>query len=223
MLISHRKKFIYTKTVKTAGTSVEVFFERYCMKDGFYSQAHARDEYIGGSGIIGYRGNDPGNAEWKSHMPAGAIKEKIGENIWSRYFKFCVVRNPFDKMVSWFHFVKNTSLLKANSPGLENGENEVERFRNWVKNGGKCIDRDKYLINGEICIDYFVFFEDLEKGIKEVCERLSIPFEPWKIPKLKFGNRINDLSLKDYYDSETVKIVSRIYDFEISKFGYEPP
>lgn len=29
MLVSHRYKFIYTKTVKTASTSVESFFERF--------------------------------------------------------------------------------------------------------------------------------------------------------------------------------------------------
>ena len=31
MLISHRKKFIFTKTKKTAGTSVESVFETYCI------------------------------------------------------------------------------------------------------------------------------------------------------------------------------------------------
>ena len=30
MLVSHARKFIYTKTLKTAGTSVEVFLEPYC-------------------------------------------------------------------------------------------------------------------------------------------------------------------------------------------------
>jgi hypothetical protein len=31
MLVSHLKKFIFTKTKKTAGTSVESVFEPYCM------------------------------------------------------------------------------------------------------------------------------------------------------------------------------------------------
>lgn len=34
MLISHRKRFIFTKTAKTAGTSVESYFEQYCMPEG---------------------------------------------------------------------------------------------------------------------------------------------------------------------------------------------
>ena len=33
MLISHPKRFIYTKTVKTAGTSVEVYFEPWCREE----------------------------------------------------------------------------------------------------------------------------------------------------------------------------------------------
>ncbi|KPA10844.1 hypothetical protein MHK_008953, partial [Candidatus Magnetomorum sp. HK-1] len=46
MLVSHRHKFIYTKTFKTAGTSVESYFEPFCMNDGEWSRSHPRDQYI---------------------------------------------------------------------------------------------------------------------------------------------------------------------------------
>ena len=31
MLVSHSKKFIFLKTMKTAGASVEIYLERYCV------------------------------------------------------------------------------------------------------------------------------------------------------------------------------------------------
>ncbi len=42
MLVSHRHQFIYTKTHKTASTSVEAYFERFCFPpgDAFILQHH---------------------------------------------------------------------------------------------------------------------------------------------------------------------------------------
>jgi len=44
MLVSHRKKFIYTKTAKTAGTSVESYFEPFCLPEGDWKLEHTRDD-----------------------------------------------------------------------------------------------------------------------------------------------------------------------------------
>ena len=59
MLVSHRYKFIFTKTVKTAGTSIESYFEKYCMPEGEWKESHNREEYVSETGIIGYRGRAP--------------------------------------------------------------------------------------------------------------------------------------------------------------------
>jgi hypothetical protein len=105
MLISLRKKFICTKTVKTAGTSVESYFEPYCMLEGEWQFSYGREEYVDQSGIIGYRGTVRKSKTWTNHMSAEAIKELIGEKIWNSYFKFCVIQNPYDKLISAFHFL----------------------------------------------------------------------------------------------------------------------
>ena len=73
MLISHRKRFIYTKTVKTAGTSVEVYFEPWCLPENTWTFSHARDQTVCADGIIGYRGNNRGDSSWWNHMPASLI------------------------------------------------------------------------------------------------------------------------------------------------------
>ena len=102
MLVSHRKKFIFTKTAKTAGTSVESYFEKYCMPEGEWQQSHTREEYISETGIIGYRGKKPPETKFYGHMSASEIKGYLGPEVWEDYFKFTVIRNPFDKLVSGF-------------------------------------------------------------------------------------------------------------------------
>ncbi len=44
MLVSHSKKFIFLKTMKTAGTSVEIYLERYCVPSDTYVEQHHRAE-----------------------------------------------------------------------------------------------------------------------------------------------------------------------------------
>jgi hypothetical protein len=56
MLIGHRKKFIYTKTAKTAGISIESYFENFCMPENTWKFSNSREEYVSKEGIIGYRG-----------------------------------------------------------------------------------------------------------------------------------------------------------------------
>jgi len=123
MLISHKCGFIFTKTVKTGGTSVESYFEPFCMNEGEWTFSHERKEYISEYGIIGHRGQ-PGNYTWYNHMPAKEIKEKIGESIWKNYFKFCVIRNPFDKLVSEFYFERS----RVNRTLTDNVKRPIKRW-----------------------------------------------------------------------------------------------
>src|SRR5688572_3916092 len=129
MLISHRKKFIYTKTYKTGSTSVEAFFEKYCMSDsewearqakrkaeeeyvvpcGSYSafeieQLVEKEEFVSPEGIIGYSGTTLTGQKWYNRLPAAALVIMLGPEIWNSYFKFCCIRNPFDKAISMFHW-----------------------------------------------------------------------------------------------------------------------
>jgi len=197
------------------------------MPDGDWKSSHLREEYVSETGVIGYRGGDSSGCTWYNHMAAKKIRDLIGENIWNEYFRFTVIRNPFDKLISAFYMYEKRKqhgrLSKESLINRARCENEIERFRRWVKSGGKVIDRQIYMIDGEVCVDYFIPFEDLAEGIKCICNRLTIPFEPSRIQRLKAGARPGSVPICEYYDSETEQIVREIYAWEISKFGYDLP
>ena len=156
MLVSHLKKFIFTKTKKTAGTSVESVFEPYCLPEGTWEQTHYTPERISADGIIGHRGDGGQKANWWNHMPAELIRNRLGEEIWDEYYKFTVIRNPFDKLVSGFHmqwqwhwaqvrlqgYLQKFKVMTKRVVGralpieLVKGNNEIERFRSWIRAGG---------------------------------------------------------------------------------------
>jgi hypothetical protein len=76
MLVSHEKKFIYIKTIKTAGTSVEMALQPCCMpKGGVVTEWTDCSETK--TGIVGARGPNAHSQLWWNHMPASVISTVI--------------------------------------------------------------------------------------------------------------------------------------------------
>jgi Sulfotransferase family len=146
MLCSHEKKFIFLKTRKTAGTSVEIFFERFCLPLCQFQESHDIDQKITDAGIVG------GRAEWFSkrpdfynHMPASEIRNKLGREIFDTYYRFCTMRNPFDKVVSHFWWRTRNSFESSN----ELFSKIKGRFTEFVVCGfGSFNDRAIFMIDG---------------------------------------------------------------------------
>lgn len=221
VLVSFHKKFIYTKTNKTAGTSVEIFFEPYCLPPEGYEQKHYRGEAVTDYGVVGFRGpHMPVDTLWYNHMPAAQIRKYLGSGIWDEFFKFCIIRNPFDKLVSMYFF--HMSREKERLEDLE--FSAVRRdFLAWLKERRFVLDHDKYLIDGSICVDYFIRFETLRDDLAEVCRKLRIERDASELERFKSESRPINKHFSEFYDEEARKIVADSYAFELNYFGYRLP
>lgn len=240
MLLSHTHKFIYTKTFKTASTIVESFFERYCMPLDEWEFSHTRNETISHEGIVGYRGSDSKGHDFYNHMTLQEIKSRISPDIFTTYYKFCVVRNPYDKLVSGFHHLESSlsyyqkhkqsfsgklafrKILGKLSPHEKICNTDtILRFQEWIALGGAetFFDRDRYCINNEVLVDNFIRFESLTEDIAIVCQKLGINFDPNFLPKLKSGNRPKK-EVSHYYNDPTKRAVEKVFKFEIEYFNY---
>lgn len=229
MLVSHRHKFIYFKTHKTGGTTIEAYFEPYCINPSEpYHFSHARTEYVSDYGIIGARGSMDfvNSAKYRNHMSAQSIEKAIGSERFQQYYKFCAIRNPFDQMVSCFYFRRQPKKAEWIGRIFSRKKRTIDlisEFRNWVyDNRNKKIidDTSRFMIDGKICVDYFIRHEDFNRGIQEVCSKTGIPFEEHQIKKLKGGLRDQSIGLQEFYDKQTLEIISDMYSLELDYFGY---
>lgn len=229
MLCSHSKKFIYFKTSKTAGTSVEIFFERFCRPEGNFSGTHAASESITPAGIVGSRMQNHRQTDtYYNHMPASEIRSKVGGIIFDTYFKFCVVRNPFDKMVSAFWWFS----LLADSDEEEQKKKEnfarlpfeviKTRFGEYVASQAyrPSSDRRVYTIDNVVVMDKVIRFERLMSDIQEVCAILKITPDLSMLGSYKRGYRMRPEHYSDYYDSDSRAAIERECSFELEVFGY---
>jgi hypothetical protein len=229
MLCSHQKKFIFFKTLKTAGTSVEIFFEQYCVPPNFYSERHSPDEAIketiSNEGIVGSRlGGRSVNDKFYNHMPASLVLKELGVDIFDSYFKFTIVRNPFDKVVSmfWWSLLKDQSSIEFLKKLHVSDFDEVKKaFRLFILKGGSLpLDKDIYTINDQAVIDYFIRYENINEDLKKVCKIIGIPFQSEKLGHFKGGVRHRNEHHALYFDQETKEVVEDAFAWEIKHFAY---
>ncbi len=215
MLVSHRHRFIYTKTMKTASTSVEVYFEPFCA-DVPQQGIDLRDDYVCDAGIIGTRRvYRPAPGQWYHHMPAAQIKQRLGDEIWNSYFKFCAIRNPFDKVIATFYYVRDLGWIQTDKTLPER-----DQFQRWLPNATILSDREIYTIDGKFCLDGIVRYEHLDQDLSEVCQRIGVPWKPQALPRLKTSSRPREATIAHMYSAETAELVRRRYEFEFAQFGY---
>jgi hypothetical protein len=215
MLVSHGKRFIFTKTVKTGGTSAEYALQGNCLPPSFSMKSMTHPAYETEYGIVGARGRNARESKWWNHMPAREIREKLGADIWNSYYKFTIIRNPFDKVVSWYHF-RNPSAKLLESSDL------IKAFNTWIlePNASLGRDRNKYVIGGKFALDEVVRYETLVDDLGSITKKLGC--EMTALPRLKSSQRGTDrLHYRKYYSEEARRLVEDSFDYECSEFEYE--
>jgi hypothetical protein len=224
VIISHSHKYIFIKSEKTAGTSVEAALSKDCT-DG---------DLVTPLGDYWFNRDDRGqwvhnsmNAEgFSQHDSAAEVKRKVPPEIWNEYFKFSITRNPWDRVVSNFSWeARNKPALRPircwyHRLGVPFDEFRETRnlFQGFVAGDWTTNDRF-YLIDGALCVDFVIRYERLEQDFQEVCARVGLP--AIALPHLKAGLRRAERSYADYYDQTSMSIVAERHEKDIRLFGYE--
>lgn len=213
MLISHRYKFIYFKTVKTAGTSIETALEKYCLPEGHDDVPVVTPKIETEAGVIGARGHFAETEHWRNHMQAADIRRGVSPEVWDGYYKFCNLRNPWDKTVSWFHF-KNPAMKGKSHDEI------VTTFRTWLR-AAHSIGQDQkiYMIENVPVMDDYIHYESMADDFDRICNNLGL--EPGAIPRHKTKERgQKKIPYQQYYDAATRNIVANRYKTAIAHFDW---
>lgn len=201
MIISHKYRFIFVKTLKTAGTSIEVFLSQHCGPDDVLTPILPHVEP-----------HRPRNHEGCfNHMPAAAIRDQVGPDVWRTYFKFCVERNPWDKTLSYYHM---TSAREGG--GLS--------FEEYLRRGDFPLNFPKYTEPGEpgrVLVDRVLRYERLDRELGDVFNRLGIPFDGSLGVRAKSEYRTDRRPYREVFTRAQAALVGRVFEAERRLHGYE--
>jgi len=158
--------------------------------------------------------------------PKAPCNKKFFQN--PEYFKFTIVRNPWDRAVSaFFHDVKmcktNPSVrrLKARSLfkkyGIE-GFNEFIKIINIKKLSRQHSHYRRQTPFLDAKYDYICRFENINKDIKFVCDKLGIDFKRFEHKNKSLEKEKAHYS--DFYSEKSIELIHDIYEEDINKLNY---
>jgi len=188
-MISHAHRCIFVHQRKCAGSSIITSF-------GF--DLDSPNWHFANDGVL--------SPEWTAH----------GELIQS-YFKFAVVRNPWDRFISGWKYCQSTccrSLIDV----LRRPPAEGHDYRH--------LTRPQYVTlqgpDGKLAVDYLIRYEALEEGFREVCRRIGKPDD--RLPRLNVGKRLFFARRPAYqkiFDARARELFEALFAEDIRRFGYQ--
>jgi chondroitin 4-sulfotransferase 11 len=180
-MISHRHRCIFVHQRKCAGTSIITAF-----------------------------GLHPSSVDW-AWANDGVLSPQWTEEVdmVSRYFKFAVVRNPWDRFVSGWKYLQSTrrrSLIDV----LRNPPLDGHDYRH--------LTRPQYITlfnaDGTLAVDKLLRFENLEQEFREICKRVQIELV---LPRL---NVTRHFSYRHLFNCRSRLLFEELYWEDIHRFGY---
>ncbi len=201
MIISHKYKFIFIKTLKTAGTSLEVFLSQCCGPQDICTPISPHVPPHVARNHEGYF----------NHISANAIASQVGDEIWKNYFKFCVERNPWDKTLSYYHMMNYRS----------GGTLPFDRF---MKEDDFPLNYPLYTAPhdpNQVLVDRVLRYERLTEDLDGVFKELGIPFSGSLGANAKSEYRTDRRPYQQVYSQNEAKTVESRFAQEIALHGYQ--
>jgi hypothetical protein len=205
VIVSHTKKFIFFAVPKTGTHAVRELLSSHKGPDDWEQQI-----------LFGEQLSPIPEIEkiQHGHISAQQIAPYLDKEAWENYFKFAIVRNPYDRFISICFFLNRNNPKFLETPLLWMKSAIVApRFRERV------LVKPQYLqltdAQGSMAMDYVGRYEALQDSIDEICKRLQIESTP-----LKKRNASEHKQYREYYDDELISAVEAFYQEDLTRFNY---
>ncbi|MCP3982179.1 MAG: sulfotransferase family protein [bacterium] len=206
MIISDSKNFVFVHVQKTAGSSIRRALLPYALD---YPRTRAYKLLTRSRIIRNWR-----RYAFRHHAPLRDAERILPAERFSGMFKFGFVRNPWDRLVSWYSFYRQRPHHKRHDLvhrlGSFEAYVEFEIRRDKTSQFRMLADS-----SGGVNLDFVGHFESLHDDFAEVCRRLDVEAE------LPVHNLTRHDSYRNYYTDELAERVAEHWRKDVETFGYE--
>ncbi|MGQ8365231.1 sulfotransferase family 2 domain-containing protein [Glaciecola sp. 1036] len=226
-MISHEHKCIFIHIPKCAGSSFEKLLGHFDEYSGRERQDHRSVRMI--QQPVNYIDVIRSTENVKDYIRR--IREytrtqknpknrlTVNSSQYKEYFKFTLIRNPWDRLFSWYKNVQRDQAHQKNY----NIPSDIS-FLDFVKRfaGTGYLRPQTYWLeqfDGTINLDYVGKFEELDSVFSTVVSKLNLPGAP-ELPHEVHGS---EKKTQKPYCQEVVDFIANYYQEEISLFDYSVP
>ena len=148
------------------------------------------------------------------HLAVGQVRSHLPDFVWNQLFKFCVVRNPYDRLISSCAFLQaDTGVMQRDPAGA------IKRLLRSEEHMAHVLLRPQHEFitdaHGKIAVDYVARFERLQADLDAVCSRVGLP-----LIGLARRNRSRRPNSEDFIDEEIRALTVARYQADFELFGY---
>jgi Sulfotransferase family len=207
MIISYSHNFIFVKSRKSGGTSVQVALSAICGPGDIITGPQVDPE----SGICALHRNADRFGSEDNHPHAADVRAFVGWETWQDSFTFAFVRNPWDLLVSRYYF------------DLGDNEGPADFFEDWAFEylEGMSYAKDRLepyvCIGGEIAVEFVGRYERLNDDFRQICDRLGCDVE---LGKYRSQFRAGQ-GYRQYYSPKLRDLVGEKFGTDLQLFGYK--
>ena len=206
MLISTSHSFLFVHVQKTAGTSVTRFLAPHAL-----SPSGSRlNKLASDLGLV----RDWRKNYFRIHAPLRRAERVLPPEVFASLHKFAFVRNPWDRLVSWYVYI-----LREPDHHRHARVKQAGSFDAFVRSELARPRRSQWWMlercDGELGVDFVGRFERLEQDMATICARIGVPYQP--LPRANVSARE---PYQGYYTPELAALVRKQWAREIEAFGY---
>lgn len=212
MIISRGRNYIFVHIPKTGGTSMALALEARAMKDdlmlGDTPKALKRRRKVAD---VQTRGR-----LWK-HSTLADIDGLVSVPELDDLFCFTMVRNPWDRVVSYYHWLRvqtfqHPAVRRASSLPFEEFVRDPATIQSLQANPASAYVTD---VAGQQRCAAFIRLEHLENDLAPLEAHLGFRLD---MPKVNQSQR--EAGWRQFYSNESQKVVENACAEDISRFGY---
>jgi hypothetical protein len=221
-MILDKYKSIYFHVPKCAGSSINKFLLP------FSEDIPWENKPVRYGSIMIRRESQEDHSYWgEGYMHATALEMQkfMGDEKFKSYFKFAVVRNTYERILSLLFWERDHKTFELNSV------KEVIQY-NCVK-GAHIVDYKNAKIpqsrgaspinfflcdeNDNLMVDKIIDCSNLEQEFSQLMSTLGLPETNFDIKV----NTTNHNHYSNYYTQEIIDLIDEVYELEIKKFGFK--